>query len=417
MLFFPRSKKLTFFSIIIGLFVVTLLLPNPIQAEEAPTEKLKDANEELEKIDKKIEEKQEDIKETEQQISVDSSHVNTLERKSRSLETNIKSGEERITEVLSEIKVIKSEIAHKNRVIEEQKRILAHLLRAQYNTIVTQQGFSELFPSGSNYTLTDNQKEITKKLGELTNMITLERAQLATDEETLASKRSEIETLNNKLRNENATIESVKVQRELSLVEARNEREELADDVEKLKEERIEIQKEIEDLSTAFEGSLDAYDIPDNAEYARPVARPYVITQGYGRTSFSYNYSSGAHNGVDYVAQGNQTVVSITGGTVLAVGNMGRYGYGKWVAVDHHNGLVSLYGHLSSVSVVKGQTVRRKSGLGIMGTTGFSTGKHVHLSIFVKNTFQIVASRSVRGVYIPVGSTVNPAKYLLSSGS
>ncbi len=397
------------FSLTVTLIILSLAFANTVLADD-----LKDANKELQKIDEKIEEKEKDLSKTNKEINLNSSQVNNLESKSRSLEATIKTGQERITAVLSEIKVLKSNIADKNRMIEEQKKILAHLLRSQYNMLITHNQFDDLIPQHNTYSFAADQKEITKKLGELTDLINLERLQLVKDEENLTTKRKEIETLNKQLANENVAIESAKAQTELSLVKARSEKEELEDDVEKLKEDRIEIQKEIEKLSSQYDGSFDEDDIPDNGEYARPVAKPYVITQGYGRTSFSYNYSSGAHNGVDYVAQGNQSVVAITGGTVLNTGNMGRYGYGKWVAIDHHNGLVSLYGHLSSVSVVRGQTVRRKQPIGIMGTTGFSTGKHVHLSIFVKSTFRVIESSSVRGVYIPVGSTVNPAKYLLS---
>jgi murein DD-endopeptidase MepM/ murein hydrolase activator NlpD len=56
-------------------------------------------------------------------------------------------------------------------------------------------------------------------------------------------------------------------------------------------------------------------------------------------------------------------------------------GYGNRVMIDHHNGYVTLYGHMSAFSVQVGQTVRRGDVVGLMGSTGRSTGPHCHFEI------------------------------------
>ena len=69
-------------------------------------------------------------------------------------------------------------------------------------------------------------------------------------------------------------------------------------------------------------------------------------------------------------------------------------GYGNMVDIDHGNGILTRYGHASEVLVHEGQHVKRGDVIAYMGSTGFSTGPHVHYEIHVH------------------GETVNPASYL-----
>ncbi|WP_342476515.1 M23 family metallopeptidase [Paenibacillus sp. FSL H7-0350] len=97
------------------------------------------------------------------------------------------------------------------------------------------------------------------------------------------------------------------------------------------------------------------------------------------------------HKGVDLVS-GNRTIKSADAGTVSFAGV--QNGYGNVVIVNHNNGYVTYYGHLSSISVSTGQKLGQGSSIGIMGSTGRSTGTHLHFEIR-KN-----------------GTAINPMKYL-----
>jgi len=127
--------------------------------------------------------------------------------------------------------------------------------------------------------------------------------------------------------------------------------------------------------------------VPDSASY---------ISSGYGPRNGGYHY------GVDIAdpkAKAGQAVaiVAAAAGTVKVASNIcthnyGKHyncgcngGYGNYVVIDHGNGLLSYYGHMARALVQTGQRVAQGQIIGIMGSTGFSTGPHCHFEICVNN--------------------------------
>lgn len=86
------------------------------------------------------------------------------------------------------------------------------------------------------------------------------------------------------------------------------------------------------------------------------------------------------HKGLDIANKEGPPVVAADSGRVIAVLST-RYGYGNHVIIDHGNGFQTLYAHLSSFRVEQGQNVAKGSVIGIMGSTGRSTGTHLHFEI------------------------------------
>lgn len=109
-----------------------------------------------------------------------------------------------------------------------------------------------------------------------------------------------------------------------------------------------------------------------------------VITSGYGsRTAPTTNKGKGSkqHDGIDIGGSVNgQAADSIGGGKVTEVGYDGN-GYGNYVVVDHGNGYTSLYGHLQKATVKQGDTVSAGQQVGVIGSTGKSSGPHLHLRV------------------------------------
>lgn len=91
-------------------------------------------------------------------------------------------------------------------------------------------------------------------------------------------------------------------------------------------------------------------------------------------------YFAWYHGGVDIANRSLPTILAADSGTVVTAG-WSNVGYGNYVIIDHGNGYRTLYGHMSAIYVVTGQTVGRGSAIGKMGSTGRSTGPHLHFEV------------------------------------
>ncbi|GHG02202.1 MULTISPECIES: M23 family metallopeptidase [Streptomyces] len=132
------------------------------------------------------------------------------------------------------------------------------------------------------------------------------------------------------------------------------------------------------------------------ASFNLPVAGSYVST-GY-KTGGSL-WSSGSHSGVDFHAAYGSSVVSVGSGTVVEAGWGGAYGNN--IVIRMNDGTYTQYGHLSSIGVYVGQSVEPGQQIGVSGSTGNSTGPHLHFE-----------ARSTADY----GSDINPVAYLRARG-
>jgi murein DD-endopeptidase MepM/ murein hydrolase activator NlpD len=104
------------------------------------------------------------------------------------------------------------------------------------------------------------------------------------------------------------------------------------------------------------------------------------ITDDYGPRHNPFGGGmSEFHDGLDIAAAWGTPVVATGGGTVLFAG--AKSGYGNVVEVDHGGGLMTAYGHLSKIEVAAGQELKRGDAIGRVGSTGRSTGPHVHYEV------------------------------------
>ncbi|MFE3560212.1 peptidoglycan DD-metalloendopeptidase family protein [Streptomyces sp. NPDC059193] len=140
-----------------------------------------------------------------------------------------------------------------------------------------------------------------------------------------------------------------------------------------------------------------------STEAKTPGAAGFVAPVG-GGISTQYRasgamWSSGYHTGVDFIASSGTDVKAVGAGTVVSAGWAGSYG--NEVVIKHADGKYSQYAHLSSLSVSAGQSVTAGQRIGLSGSTGNSTGPHLHFEIRTGPSY---------------GSDVNPVSYLRSKG-
>jgi len=87
------------------------------------------------------------------------------------------------------------------------------------------------------------------------------------------------------------------------------------------------------------------------------------------------------HKGIDIANKGGPAVLAADAGKIIMAGWPDGGGYGNRVLIDHGNGYQTLYAHLARIYVVPGQTVKRGDQIGLMGSTGRSTGIHLHFEV------------------------------------
>ncbi len=116
------------------------------------------------------------------------------------------------------------------------------------------------------------------------------------------------------------------------------------------------------------------------------------VSAGFGERIDPLNGEGAFHSGMDIAAPTGTDVSATADGMVLSAGP--DSGYGNAILLDHGNGMTTKYGHLSKIYVVVGQDVKRGQVIGAVGSTGRTTGPHLHYEVHVQDT------------------PVNPEKYL-----
>ncbi len=212
--------------------------------------------------------------------------------------------------------------------------------------------------------------------------------------QTLSDNIEELRTLQAQMQAEKEDLADTKVTAEskkASLTSQKTEVESTLQDIKKLEQEymadQAAVEKEMKQIqadidaiyaSTAGSGSQVDY---SGTGFIYPVKGYTYISSYYGWRFNNTNY----HTGVDFPAPANTPIRASASGTVIYVrtgAGYGRaWGYGNYVIVDHGGGFSTLYAHCTSIPVSVGDTVTKGQTIAYVGTTGWSTGYHLHFEI------------------------------------
>ena len=134
-----------------------------------------------------------------------------------------------------------------------------------------------------------------------------------------------------------------------------------------------------------------------------PVASYVYVSSRFGQRVHPITGEIKNHTGIDIASNQGTTIYAADGGTITLAAWNG--GYGNCVMIDHGNGYVTLYGHMSSIAVSQGQTVSQGDTIGYVGSTGNSTGPHLHFEV-LKNGTRIDPEQFFSGLVISADAGV-----------
>ncbi len=428
-----KKDKAGYGRIVTGLFplglALTVLITHVVRAEDSTDlealtaeqkEALDDRQDELDDIKAKIKAYKDIVDLKQRQGAALGDQIEGLEAQVKSLELQMNLNQKTLAEIQSEVQILKERINQKEEFIVKQRGILSEIMRGYYDdqsALIP----TEFIVNASRMTNPLQQSEWTSETGAKVSEVLVSlkslRKSLLSEHAALIEKEKHVDTLRLQLEEQDARLESTKESKEQLLAKTQSEVQKYDALVDDLEKQREEIEDEIESLEAGKIDALDTKDLPafSKGTLSYPLKK-ITITQSYGKTSFAKKskfYKSGFHNGVDFGIPSGTSVLAAADGKVIAIGNNGRYAYGRYIAVDHGNGLVTMYGHLSSVTKKLGDKVKRGDTIAKSGNTGNSTGPHLHFTVFSAKSFDVVPSKVVKSLRdIPVGATVNPRVYL-----
>jgi len=370
-------------------------------------------------LKKKIDERNEQIKQLETQIQKYNEEVSIVGKEAKTLQTTLKTlnltekklktdltlTDKKISKTELTIDEISDEITKTSNHISTNKDAITKLLQNTRNA--DNVSLFETFLSGVSFSDTWNEVDTTQRFQAEMRQKSDELRSLNKNFEiqkgSLLGQKNKLVGLKQDLAGKKQVVELTKQEKAGLLKQTKNKEQAFQQLIKTTEDQKEQFEKELFEFESQLKLQIDprGYPSPLNGILSWPLDK-IIITQTFGRTVAAQKlYVSGSHNGVDFgVSQGTR-VKNVLSGTVVGTGNTDAYSgchsFGKWVMVKHPNGLSTIYAHLSVISASKGDELKTGDLIGFSGNTGYSTGPHLHISVYATQGVRIEKFANSRG--------------------
>jgi murein DD-endopeptidase MepM/ murein hydrolase activator NlpD len=403
-------------SFLCGVVIATssgFLIPTPAVAEETIEKLQSDIRERtnrLQAIEKEIAGFESALKEVGAEKNTLQKAINQLELERKKVQADVRYTEQKIDSTDLELNKLILEISATEADIEQNREAISEIIRRTYKEgeitlvemLLNNERLSEFWGSLDSLDVVRNtMAERVRNLAEL-------QATLEDKRDDTTERRSELLSLKDQYSDQSTVLANNRAERAELLSATRNEEANYQKLLKDKQSAREQIIKEMRDFEAKLQFILDPTSIPaaGTAVFAWPL-KNIIITQYFGGTEFARRnagvYGGRAyHPGVDFGAPRGTQIYAPLAGTVRATGNTdavpGCYSWGKWTLIDHANGLSTLYAHQDVISVSAGQRVATGEVIGYVGNTGFSTGPHLHFTVYAKDGVSVRAFNEIKTV-------------------
>lgn len=368
--------------------VMAAMSVSPVQAAKSVDQLKKD----LSASQKKVEETKKELKSKQAEQSQQKEKKNALDVEISGLQDDIDSVQAVINEKNAEIEAKNAEINLLDEELKKTDKQLKQRMKIMYESgttsylemIFASKGLSDLFTRIS----------IIESILKHDNAI---MDQYEAQIEEIAAAKAVVETEKNEQVEAQAILKEKQDQIKSKQAEQQAIIDELSKDINELKRQEAEMEKAEQQIQAQINAALKASSqqsvtYKGNGKFKFPLASYTRISSPYGYRIHPITGTRKLHSGIDYAAPYGTAIYAAEDGVVLTSGWVNGYGY--TVTINHGGGYVTLYAHCSKLLVSSGQSVTAGQTIAKVGSTGNSTGNHLHFEVKVN------------------GKAVNPAGYL-----
>ncbi len=390
-------------------------------------------------LQNRISQKNSDIARLEQEIQAYQSQLNELSKQKNSLDGSVKALDITRKKLVADIAVTENKIEKTNlkiqglnRDITTKEGSISTNVEAITDDIKTTNEFEntsliETLLSAEDFTLAwndiDNRLTLRERLTRQIQSLKEVKTELeGTRNETIDAK-NELVSLKSELADQKKIVEQNTAEKKKLLAQTKNSEANYQKILKTRLTQKEALEKELRDYESQLTYILDPSKLPNAGVFSWPLDNVY-ITQLFGKTVAAKRlYADGSHGGVDFRAAVGTPVKAMASGIVAGVGDTDiqcpRASGGKFVFIEYDNGLSSTYYHLSLAKVSVGERVQRGAVVAYSGNTGYSTGPHLHVSVYAPGAASVknIPSKSCAGKILtqPVAATnayLDPMYYL-----
>jgi murein DD-endopeptidase MepM/ murein hydrolase activator NlpD len=324
------------------------------------------------------------------------SAINQLSLERKKIQAELAKTENLISSTDLEINKLILEISRTEADIADNEKAIAQIIRAEYQS--DEESMIELLLKNERlsdfWSVLEAQEAIRTSMTEKVLTLSELKTTLEQKREESTEKRTDLVSLKGQYSDQHTVLANNQAEQADLLEVTKSEEKKYQQMLAEKQVAREQIIKELRDFEAKLQFILDPNTIP--APGTRVFDWPLkniIITQYFGGTEFAKQNASvyagrAYHPGVDFGTPRGTPIYAPLTGTVRDTGNTdavpGCYSWGKWTLIDHANGLSTLYAHQDVISVVPGQKVSTGEIIGYSGNTGYSTGPHLHFTVYAK---------------------------------